>query len=133
MSKIILKKAFDGSCTDVNDLDIEVTTPSQIIGAAVENGILDRIPGEEYKVIGKNKVAVPELYYKVLLAHTDSDEWQAIAFIIPNKGSDDSFMDYTVSIDDVESLTGLDFFAPLEDGLEDKVESEYSLKFWKIR
>ena len=54
MSKLVLRKAFDGSCTDINDLDLESTTPSQIIGAALDNGILERITGEEYKVIGKN-------------------------------------------------------------------------------
>ena len=73
MSKIILKKAFDGSCTDVNDLDIEVTTPSQIIGAAVENGILDRIPGEEYKVIGKNNQPIMDDKPLAKLGFKDGD------------------------------------------------------------
>ena len=73
MSKIILKKAFDGSCTDVNDLDIEVTTPSQIIGAAVENGILDRIPGEEYKVIGKNNQPIMDDEPLAKLGFKDGD------------------------------------------------------------
>ncbi len=116
-----------------NDLEMQVRNWAKKFGTIyiVTGPVLES--GKKYKVIGKNKVAVPELYYKVLLAHTDSGEWQAIAFVIPNEGSDDSFMDYTVSIDDVESLTGLDFFAPLEDSIENKVESEYSLKFWKIR
>ncbi|MBO7415151.1 MAG: hypothetical protein J6U22_01120 [Bacteroidaceae bacterium] len=73
MAKIILKKAFDGSCTDVNDLDIEVTTPSQIIGAAVENGILDRIPGEEYKVIGKNNQPIMDDKPLAKLGFKDGD------------------------------------------------------------
>lgn len=73
MAKLILKKAFDGSCTDVNDVDIDVTSPSQIIGAAMENGILDRIPGEEYKIIGKNNQPIMDDIPLAKLGFEDGD------------------------------------------------------------
>ena len=73
MAKLILKKAFDGSCTDVNDVDIDVTSPSQIIGAAMENGILERIPGEEYKIIGKNNQPIMDDVALAKLGFEDGD------------------------------------------------------------
>lgn len=71
--KLTLRKAFDGSCTDINDLDLEATTPSQIITAAIENGILERIPGEEYKVIGKNNQPVMDEVTLDKLGFVDGD------------------------------------------------------------
>lgn len=60
MANYILKKALDASTYDMGNLNPETTTPSQIIAAAIESGILDRVHGEEYKIIGKNNQPVME-------------------------------------------------------------------------
>lgn len=79
--------------------------------------------------IGKNKVSVPELFYKVIL-DLNSDNPQAIGFIIPNAPSIESIRKYAVSIDSVEKATGLDFYFQLEDSLENKLESNICQNCW---
>ena len=37
---------------------------------------------------------------------------------------------YACSVDEVEELTGFDFFSSLPDEIEDKVESVYSFTEW---
>ena len=88
---------------------------------------------KKYKTIGASKVAVPEYYYKVLLAHTDDDKWSAIGFILPNAGSDKPFIDFAVSVDEVERRCNIDFFAPLDDDVEAQLESKYDAKFWGLK
>ena len=89
----------------------------------------------EYPSIGENKVAVPEYFYKVLMAKVDSsDDYRtalAIAFILPNQKCDGDIWDYAVSIDEVESRTGLDFFSMLPDERETELEGKTELSDWK--
>lgn len=70
--------------------------------------------------IGGN-VAVPEFYFKVILLHRPPIE-EAIGFILPNAGSKKHVMDFAVSVDSVESATGIDFFPALPDTIEARVE-----------
>lgn len=85
-----------------------------------------------YKTIGKNKVAVPKEYYKVILDYTEP-EIKAIGFILPNEGSSKSLESFAVSVDDVEKVTGLDFFPALPDDQEEIIESDLNLSLWSFR
>jgi len=63
--------------------------------------------------IGRNnRVAIPAAYYKVLL-DLDDPEQKGIGFVIPNKISFDPLPEYVMSIDEVEQITGLDFYSQL--------------------
>ncbi|MTB49860.1 DNA/RNA non-specific endonuclease [Lewinella sp. W8] len=63
--------------------------------------------------IGRNnRIAVPAAYFKVLL-DLDDPEQKGIGFVIPNQISFDPLYDYAMSIDEVEAITGMDFFAEL--------------------
>lgn len=64
---------------------------------------------------GVNKVTIPVYYYKVAWDKTNN---RAIAFIMPNKKCENPLQSYAVSIDSVETLTGLDFFPKLDATLE---------------
>lgn len=101
-------------------------------------------PADQYDSIGKNQVSVPEYYYKAILAplYQDQDdaaepetckELKAIGFILPNQKCPDTFWDYAVTIDEIERRTGLDFFAFLEDTLENTIEGNPSMEIetWK--
>lgn len=79
--------------------------------------------------IGEAGVRVPSAFYKVFLSPY-LDDPQAIGFIFPNMKCPGNMMDYAMSIDDVEKVTGLDFFSALPDELENKVEQSFSSKFW---
>jgi len=79
--------------------------------------------------IGPNKVAVPQSYFKIVLDYTEP-EFKAIAFVIPNAASQLPLQNFAVSVDDVEQLTGLDFFPLLTDSVESKLESKFDISLW---
>jgi endonuclease G len=59
---------------------------------------------------GINKVAIPKLFWKVVL---DKEKKAGIAFIIPNAAGYKPLETYSVTIDSVQRLTGLTFFPKL--------------------
>lgn len=80
---------------------------------AIENNSLLIVTGpvltKGLKTIGPNHVSVPELFYKVILDNHEP-EIKGIAFLIPNDSQSASLQSFAVSIDSVESVTGIDFF-----------------------
>lgn len=81
------------------------------------------------KRIGKNKVAVPAKFFKVLCMQRKG-KWQSIGFIMPNTAIKGSMFDYAVTVDEVERLTGHDFFYNLQDDVENQIESHVKVKDW---
>jgi endonuclease G len=81
------------------------------------------------ETIGKEKVAVPKYFYKILLSHSKGN-YKMIAFLIPNKKSSKSIYDFVVSVDSIEEITGIDFFPKLEDKIEAILEKESNYKVW---
>jgi endonuclease G len=83
-----------------------------------------------YETIGRNRVGVPDAFFKVLLDATDP-ELKGIGFIIPNQISYESLDNYAMTIDKVEEKTGLDFFHELfTDKLEAEIEQSLILEHW---
>lgn len=82
------------------------------------------------KRIGKHGVAVPAKFYKVLCMKR-RDRWQAIGFIMPNAAIKGSMFDYAVTVDEVEKVTGHDFFHNLPDNIENIIESAWKMKDWQ--
>ena len=77
-----------------------------------------------------NRVAVPRSYFKVLLDLEDPQQ-KGIGFVIPNEISFEPLTTYATSIDEVERLTGLDFFSTLmPDDLEEEIEAVGNPDFW---
>lgn len=81
------------------------------------------------KTIGDEGVSVPEEFYKIVL-DASGGTYKAIAFLIPNQPTHKSFYEYVVSIDSIESKTGIDFFTNLSEEIENKLEAEVNLKAW---
>ncbi|MCC7245462.1 MAG: DNA/RNA non-specific endonuclease [Saprospiraceae bacterium] len=79
--------------------------------------------------IGFSKVTVPEQFYKVLLA---PDQQRAIAFVLPNARSTKPVMDFACSINDVEALTGMNFFPKLLGGMGEELEGSLDKDAWPI-
>lgn len=66
-------------------------------------------------------VSIPRSFYKLIYF---PDLQVMKAFLIPNlKPSDSNFYNYSVSVDEVEEITGLDFFSDLPDDIEEEMES----------
>ena len=85
------------------------------------------------KTIGRNKVAVPDAFFKVVMH--DGRKAKAIGFIYPNAEGHKNMAEYVKSVDDVERITGLDFFPKLDDEVEDRIEAagkNTSVKEWGV-
>ncbi|MFK7832985.1 MAG: DNA/RNA non-specific endonuclease [Winogradskyella sp.] len=93
----------------------------------VTGGILK----DDLKTIGDENVAVPNQFYKVILDHTNG-HYKMLAFLLDHKDSDLPLYKFVVSVDEVEALTGIDFFPELDDSIEDKLEASRSYKRWSF-
>lgn len=78
--------------------------------------------------IGRNKVTVPEYYYKVVYDLTPPQKM--IGFILPNKGSRKDLSEFAVTVDQVEKVTGLDFFNVIPKQRQEELEGSISIKSW---
>ena len=82
-----------------------------------------------FGTFGPSKVSIPERYYSVVL---DLEDERGIGFVIRNSMSSSSIKRYAMSIDEVEKITGIDFFHILPDEQEEKIESTYKLDLWNF-
>ena len=83
------------------------------------------------KRIGKNKVAVPDAFYKAILDITTPSQ-KSIAFIIPHELSETHLSEYAVSIDDLEATLNFNLFPDLylNEKEEEKLESGFEIEDW---
>ena len=89
--------------------------------------VVGGVLSEGLPTIGSNGVSIPEYYYKIIL---DLEGEKGIAFIMPHENIEDTFKNYAVTIDEVETQTGIDFFPDLEDELEERIESTLNMSEW---
>lgn len=82
----------------------------------------------KHKTIGKNKVVVPEAFFKVVLR--TGDDPQAIGFIYKNTSGNRPKDSYVNTVDEVERITGIDFFPSLPDNVEKNVEATADIANW---
>ena len=86
---------------------------------------------QRHRTIGKkHKITVPEAFFKVVLC-ADSNPPKAIGFIYKNASGNHPLDSYVNTVDEVERITGIDFFPALPEEIEEKVEAEYDLKLWQ--
>lgn len=101
---------------------------------AIENNSLHVITGpvlsDNLQIIGINKVSVPNYYYKAILDYSEPDI-KGIGFIMPNTKLKDSIQHYAVSIDSLESFTGIDFFHLLPNNQEVMIEKTVCIPCWQ--
>lgn len=81
------------------------------------------------KTIGEEGVAVPNQFYKIVLDNTNGKP-KVLAFLLSHKDSDLPLYRFVVSVDEIEKLTGIDFFPELDDANENKIEASSSYKSW---
>ncbi|PKP18483.1 MAG: DNA/RNA non-specific endonuclease [Bacteroidetes bacterium HGW-Bacteroidetes-21] len=85
---------------------------------------------DSLKYIGiDKKISVPKFYYKIIVDLNGNDT-KGIAFIMRNGTNTYPVINYAVSIDSVETLTGINFFPQLDDSLENRLESSYDISQW---
>ncbi len=81
-----------------------------------------------HQTIGENKVVVPEAFFKVVLCMKGTPK--AIGFIYRNGEGNRPKGDYVNTVDEVERITGFDFFPSLDDKVEKEVEAAANLDDW---
>ena len=81
------------------------------------------------ETIGDSRVVVPKRFFKVVLSPY-SNPPRGIGFIMNNGKVAGGMQKAAVTIDEVEAVTGHDFFSALPDDVEAAVESECNFNYW---
>jgi len=105
----------------IRDYAIENQVDLYVVTGPILN---DELPKVERSV---NGMSLPAYHYKVVL---DMENGRAIGFLMPNEACEKSIEAYSVSIDEVEERTGLDFFSGIPDEVEKSIESESDYIAW---
>lgn len=84
---------------------------------------------QNHEVIGINEIYVPEAFFKVVLCLNGKPKGWGV--IVKNTAGNKKKDIYYNSIDQVERITGMDFFPLLSDDVEDEVESNLDMDMWK--
>lgn len=82
--------------------------------------------------IGKDKVSIPEYYFKVVVGY-DNTVPKAIGFLIPNQPSSESISTFVTPLSQIEKLTGLSLFKNLNKEMEARFKGPVDYNFWKLR
>lgn len=83
--------------------------------------------------IGRStKISVPLEFYKVIL-RKEAQKYVGVAFIMNVDLPFSDLKSYTVSIDDVEDLTGVNFFTFLSSSEERSAEGDFDLNQWDFK
>ncbi|MDR1880857.1 MAG: DNA/RNA non-specific endonuclease [Tannerellaceae bacterium] len=90
--------------------------------------------GGELERLGKNRVGIPELFYKVIGCTPRGDTPKGIGFLFENRNyKNTSLRVMAVTVDSVEAVTGIDFFPSLPREIQDRMESAVDPAFWILR
>jgi len=83
-----------------------------------------------FGTFGPNKISIPTRYYKVVL---DVNGERAVGFIIRSNVATGAPKSFAVTVDELEKITGIDFFPALSDDLESKVEGSNDFSKWNFK
>ena len=98
-----------------------------IAGPVLTKRAIKRFPKD------KKYIPVPHSYYKIILDFTGNEnEVKAIAFWLRNQETEIPLSGFVTTIDEIEKLTGIDFFPGLPDDIEDELESRARIDDWNM-
>lgn len=97
----------------------------------VKGGTIDK--EEDILAYTRTQMIVPRYFYMCLLAVKDG-KYKAIGFWTKHEKAADNatITSFAKSIDEIEELTGIDFFCNLPDEIEAEVEKSYNLSDWGL-
>lgn len=87
------------------------------------------IGSNKYGTLGEHKVVIPDAFFKAMLLKANG-KYESIAMVLPNESSHHEPDYYWCSVNELESLTGLDLFPGLDDSIEETVESAFNKSIW---
>lgn len=114
-----------------NDLEQQVRKEARYYGKVwvVCGPIVDE---GRHGTIGDNRVQVPDSFFKALLTINKKGEYISIAFVFPNQSGHKALSSYAMSVNELENLTGMDFFYNLDPAIQESIEDEYDPWDWRI-
>lgn len=80
------------------------------------------------KTFGPNIVAIPDAFFKVVLCMQGTPK--AIGFVFKNDSSSQPMRNQVKTVDEIEEITGFDFFSSLPDSIENRIEAISEIKYW---
>lgn len=86
----------------------------------------------KYGKIGDRNVVIPDSFFKALLIRRPDGSYSSVAFVMDNDEERYYLKDCYMSVDELEALTGFDFFPALDDRIEDKVEGTVKKADWGL-
>lgn len=89
------------------------------------------VAGNEYGKLGLNQVVIPDAFFKAFL-YKDASGFHSIGFLLPNKYTGLPIKEYSMSVNQLEELIGIDLFARLNDKVEESVESQNNMSDWRF-
>lgn len=103
---------------------------------AKENGAVYIVTGPvltpDLKRMGKNRVGVPRLFYKVIATRAGG-RMEAIGFLFENRDYGKTPLpSLAIPVDSVEKVTGIDFFPSLPDSTERRMEAAVNKAAWSF-
>jgi endonuclease G len=108
----------------------------QVRGLAIEKGniyvVCGPVVSKQPKTIGSNNVVVPDAFFKALLQNNNGN-WFAIAFMFTNRSGHKLLATCAMSVEELQTVTGIDFFPSLPDSIEKTVESQVDFTKWNIK
>jgi endonuclease G len=93
-----------------------------VTGGVLENGLDE---------IGEEDVDVPRYFYKIV-ARRDPENLKVIAFLMLGEESTKPLHQFTVPVDRIEKMTGIDFFEQVSDDKEFELERKVETGGWKF-
>ena len=85
---------------------------------------------EHANVLQKRAVEIPDSCYKIMVDELNGAP-RILAFIIPQTAIKEAqLVEFLTSVDEIEQLTGFDFFWKLDDVLEECLESKPVTQLW---
>jgi endonuclease G, mitochondrial len=79
----------------------------------------------------RSGIAVPEAFYRIWIDTTPAP--RLLAFVVPQQVcGTEPLSGYLASVDEIERRTGLDFFAELDDAVEERLEGGVASDGWSL-
>lgn len=75
------------------------------------------------------EIAIPDAFFKVVLCMVGTPK--AIGFIYYNTNDPHNMQDAVRTVDQIEEITGFDFYPQLPDNIENEIESKANLNEWQ--
>lgn len=94
-----------------------------VAGPILEEGLPKITQGDN------KKLSIPKQFYKIFL-DLEGEEKKAIAFVMNNGTCDKPLLTYATTVDEIEKITGLDFFSNLPIEQQEALEGKMDWKLW---